>query len=148
MIQHQAHKEEFLRHINSVDPSIQFTVEESKGDGSILFLDTIITPKTGGTFTTGVYRKPTHTDLYLPQDSNHNLSAKYSVINTLTHRAYTTCSTPQLLKSELQHLKKVLRLCKYPTWAIMKISLCHQRIMRKWPIKTVSFKPTVVGGLM
>ena len=30
VLQHQAHKEEFLQHINTVDPSIQFTVEEAK----------------------------------------------------------------------------------------------------------------------
>ena len=32
------HKEEFLHHINSVDPSIQFTTEEQKEDGSMPFL--------------------------------------------------------------------------------------------------------------
>ena len=30
VIQHQLHKENFFRHINSVDPSIQFIMEESK----------------------------------------------------------------------------------------------------------------------
>ena len=83
VLQDQAHKEEFLKHINTVDPSIQFTVEEAKEDGSIPFLDTIIRPEADRTFTIGVYRKPTHTDLYLPWDSNHNIAAKYSVINTL-----------------------------------------------------------------
>ena len=33
-----------------------------------------------------VYRKPTHVDQYLQWDSHPHLSAKYSVINTLTHR--------------------------------------------------------------
>ena len=103
VIQHQSHKEEFLRHINSVSPSIQFTVEESKNDGSMPFLDTIITPITDGTFNIGVYRKPTNTDMYLPRDSNHNLSAKYSVMSTLTDREHTICSTLQLPKSELHH---------------------------------------------
>ena len=37
VLQQQAHKEEFLQHINTVDPSIQFTVEEAKEDGSIPF---------------------------------------------------------------------------------------------------------------
>ena len=116
-------------HINSVDPSIQFTVEEPKEDGSIPFLATIITPKPDGTFTIGVYRKPTHIDLYLPWDSYHNLSAKYSVINTLSHRAQTICSTPQLLKNELQHLEKLLMLCKYSKWAISKVF--HQQQDKK-----------------
>ena len=123
---HQSHKEEFFRRINTVDPSIQFTVEESKDYGSIPFLDTIITPETDGTLTTGVYRKPTHTDLYLLWDSNHNLAAKYSVIKTLTHRAHTIYSTLNLLENDLQHLEEVLGQCKYPKWAIKKISQQHQ----------------------
>ena len=117
----QSHNDEFFRHIDLVDSSIQFTVEETKVDGSISFLDTIITPKADGTLTTGVYRKPTHTDLYLPWDSHHNLTAKYSVINTLSERIKTICSSPQLLKNELQHLEEVIILCKYPKWAINKI---------------------------
>ena len=42
VLQQQAHQEEFLQHINTLDPSIQFTVEEAKEDGSIPLLDTII----------------------------------------------------------------------------------------------------------
>ena len=37
VIQDQSHKEEFLKHINSVDNAIQFTTEEAKEDGSIPF---------------------------------------------------------------------------------------------------------------
>ena len=121
VIQDQSHKEEFLQHINSVDNAIQFTTEEAKEDGSIPFLDTLITPEKNGTFSVGVYRKPTHTDLYLPWDSNHHLSAKYSVIKTLTHRAHTICSTPKHLETELKHLEEALGHCKYPNWAIKKI---------------------------
>ena len=114
VIQHQLHKDEFFRHINSVDPSIQLTVEESRADDAIPFSDSIITPQADGTFTTGIYRKSTHTDLYLPWDSHHGLISKYSVINTLIHRAKAICSTPQLLKNELKHVEEVLMLCKYP----------------------------------
>ena len=121
MLQDQAHKEEFLQNINTVDPSINFTVGDAKEDGSIPFLDTIIRPEADGTFAIGVYRKPTHTDLYLPWDSNHSIAAKYSVINTLSHRALTICSTPELADKELQHLENVLGQCKYPKWAIRKI---------------------------
>ena len=96
-------------------------MEEPGPDGSIPFLDLLITPKADGTLTTKVYRKPTHTDQYLQWDSNHNLAAKYSVINTLTHRARTLCSTPESIKQELEHLEKVLIGCKYPRWAMKKI---------------------------
>ena len=118
--QDQSHKEEFLHHINSVDNVIQFTVEEAKEDGSIPFLDTLIIPEQNGTFSIGVYRKPTHTDLYLPWNSNHHLSAKYSVIKTLTHRAHTICSTPKHLEAELKHLEEALGHCKYPNGPLEK----------------------------
>ena len=60
------------------------------------FLDILVTPQSDGTFTTKVYRKTTHTDLYLQWDSNHSLASKYSVIITLTHRAKTICSIAEL----------------------------------------------------
>ena len=115
------HKEEFLHHINFVDPSIQFTTEEQKEDDSMPFLDILVTPQEDGTLTSKVYRKPTHTDQYLQWDSHHNLACKYSVINTLTHRAKAVCSNPQMLTEELNHLEGALTKCKYPRWAFQKV---------------------------
>ena len=112
-----ASKEEFFHHINSIDPRIQFTSEESKPDGSIPFLDCLVIPQADVSIITTVYRKPMHTDMYLHWDSYHHLSAKYSVINTLRHRAKTVCTTKQLLSKEEDHLYNALRRCKYPLWA-------------------------------
>ena len=117
----QDKKEEFLQHINSVDPAIQFTTQKQKQDGSMPFLDILVTPQEDGTLTTRVYRKPTHTDQYLQWDSHQNLACKYSVINTLTHRAKAVCSSSPLLKEELKHLEEALTQCKYPKWAFQKI---------------------------
>ena len=57
----------FLQHLNSLDQNIQFTKEEARSDGSMPFLDVLITPREDGSLDTTVYRKPTHTDLYLHQ---------------------------------------------------------------------------------
>ena len=65
-----------------------------------------------------MYYKPTRTDQYLQWDSHHSLSAKYSVIGTLTHRAKTVCTGLELLQRKLQHLRKVLIWYKYPHWVI------------------------------
>ena len=121
VVQLKSHKEEFFQHINEVDTSIKFTMKEAGPDGSIPFLDVLVTPKVDGTFTTKVYRKPTHTDQYLQWDSNQYLASKCSVINTLTHRARILCSTPELINNELEHLEEVLRGCKYPRWGKKKI---------------------------
>ena len=68
-----------------------------------------------------MYCKPTHTDQYLQWDSHHSLSAKYSVIGTLTHRAKVVCTDPELLQSEINHLRRALEKCNYPTWAINRV---------------------------
>ena len=80
-------------------------VGETISDSSMPFLDTIVSPQVDGTFTTSVYRKPTHSDLYLQLDSHHNSASKYSVINTFMHRVRAVFYTPQLLKEELHHLE-------------------------------------------
>ena len=116
-----ANKQSFLQHINSVDPAIRFTVEDNKEDGSIPFLDTIVKPEVDGSLSMTVYRKPTHTDQYLQWDSHHHLSAKFSVIQTLSHGASTVCSKPESLQKEEDHLRKALTKCNYPKWALDKV---------------------------
>ena len=121
VIQKEIHKQDFLQHINSVDPAIKFIVEDNKEDGAIPFLDTTVKPEADGKLSITVYRKPTHTDQYLQWDSHHHLSAKFSVIHTLSHRAQTVCSSPELLQREKTHLRKALPTCKYPKWALGKV---------------------------
>ena len=100
IIINKAQEDSFFEHINAIDDKIQFTKEASRSDGSMSFLDTIVTINDGGSLSTKVYRKPTHTDLYLQRDSHHAIAAKYSVINTLHHRARAVGSNKQLLKEE------------------------------------------------
>ena len=119
----KSHKNALLEHINSIDNNIKFTCEESRDDGSIPFLDILIIPEEDGRLNTTVYRKPTHTDLYLQWDSHHNIPSKYSVIGTLFHRAKSICSSPQHLQKEEQHLTSALKRCKYPTWALNRVKL-------------------------
>ena len=110
--------ESFLNHLNSIDHHIQFTKEESRPDGSMPFLDILITPKEDGSLSTTVYRKPTHTDLYLQWDSNHTITSKYSVVGTLHHRAQVICSSSELLQQEEKHPHQALIRCNYPELAL------------------------------
>ena len=112
-----------------MDPNILFTTEDAKPDGSLPFLDTIVLPQPDNSLLTAVYRKPTHKDLYLQWDSHHHLSAKYSVISTLKHRARTVCSNKQLLK-EGDHLNKAMNNCKYPTRALNRASIRSKKKSR------------------
>ena len=116
-----SHKEEFFHHLNSLDSHIKFTVENTRDDGSIPFLDTLITPNNDGSLQTKVFRKPTHTNQYLKWDSHHAISNKYSVISSLLHRAKDLCSNQELLQEEQQQIQEALTLCKYPMWAINRM---------------------------
>ena len=117
------HTNEFLEYINSIDEHIQLTCEDQREDGSMPFLDILITYEEDGSLSTTVYRKPTHTDLYLQWDSHHTLTSKYSMIGILHHRAKTICSSPQLLQKEEDHLHSTFSRCKYPTWALNRIRM-------------------------
>ena len=111
------HSQDLLHHINNQDPHIQFTVEPTQ-QGSLPFLDTLVTIQPDNIFSTSVYRKPTHTDQYLHWDSNHHITAKQSVFNTLAHRAKTVSSTQDHLYKELLHIKTALHHCQFPVWAL------------------------------
>ena len=131
VIHKEANKQGFPQHINSLDPAIRFPVEDNKEDGSFPFLDTIVKPEADASLSITVYRKSTHTDQYLQWDSHHHLSAKFSVIQTLFHRASTVCSKPELLQQEKDHLRKVLTKCKYPKWALDKVEKRLNRFSRQ-----------------
>ena len=82
---------------------------------SLPFLDTLVTIQPDNTFSTTVYRKPTHTDQYLHWNSNHHIIAKQSVFNTLAHRAKTVSSSQVSFNKEMDHIKTALQHCQFPT---------------------------------
>jgi hypothetical protein len=60
---------EFLEHLTVLHNNIQFTMEK---EGHLPFLDIDIYRKTDGSLGHAVYRKPTHTILYLHQNSHNH----------------------------------------------------------------------------
>ena len=60
---------------------------ELEENGSIPFLDILISKRNDGTLSHQVHRKKTHTDRYLHAKSHHHLAQKIGVINTLVTQA-------------------------------------------------------------
>jgi hypothetical protein len=60
---------------------------ETEAEGHIPVLDIDIYRKKEGSLGHKVYRKPTHTNLYLHQKSHHHPANKHLVLSSLTHRA-------------------------------------------------------------
>ena len=96
-------------------------MEEPDQDGSLPFLDTKVKPRPYKTLSTTVYRKPTHTDQCLYWNSNHFITAKHSVYNTLAHRAKVVSSNQQSLNKELEHTRMAQHSCHFPTCALNKL---------------------------
>ena len=91
---------------------------EPTQQGSLPFLDTLVSIQQDNTFSTSVYRKPTHTDQYLHWDSNQHITPKQSVFNSLAHRAKVVSSTKDQLDKEFLHIKSALHQCQFPDWAL------------------------------
>lgn len=90
------HADNDLTYLNSQNTDLQYTIEHPKSDGSLPFLDILIHADKS----TSIYRKPTHTNLYVKYNSTTPNSTKDSVIRSLAQRAFNICS-PQHLQAEL-----------------------------------------------
>ena len=94
----------------------------------------LIKPEADGKLSTTVYRKPTHIDQYVQWDGHHHLSAKFSVIHTLSHRAQTVCSNPELPHKEKTHLRNALTNANTPNglWARLREGLTNLQERLQW----------------
>ena len=102
-----------LQHLNSIEPSIQFTVERET-NGHLAFLDLNVYRTIEGKLETAVYRKPTHTDKYLSYNSHHPVSHKKSVAKTLLQRAEHLPSNSDSQANEREYVLNILRENNYP----------------------------------
>ena len=109
------------------NPTYSLQLKNQVKVGSIPFLNTKVKPGPNNTIHTTVYRKPTHTDQYLHWGSNHFITAKNSVCNTLAHGAKVVSSTPEGLNKEMEHLNKALRDCHFPHWVLNRLQLQFQQ---------------------
>ena len=85
-------------------------LEDTRADGSMPFLGTLVIPHPDCSLATAVYRRPTHTYQYLQWDSRHTISDKDSVVRALHDRVRAVCSSPQLL-CKGEYLQEVLSRC-------------------------------------
>ena len=140
--------DEFLQHLNSIDPNIQLTTE-TESEGKLAFLDTCTVRQEDGSLRVKVYRKPTHTDQYLNWESNHPLEHKMSVVRTLFHRANTVPSHPEDIKAELDHVKAALKECGYPNWVLKDADNTRpsKEIQQDQPVRRTTVVIPYVNGL-
>ena len=102
-----------LNHLNSIRPTIKFTMELEE-EGSLPFLDTRITRLANGNLDITVYRKKTHTDRYLHFESHHPIHVKKGTVRCLYDRARNLTQRDESLKEEESHLMKTFIGNGYP----------------------------------
>ena len=101
----QQYAEEFRKHLNSISPSITFTLEREQNQ-SLAFLNVKITRNKDNTISTTIYKKPTHTDRYFQFDSHHPKHHKFAVAKTLHNRVdihVTNNDDKTKLHKQIQH---------------------------------------------
>ena len=106
----------FFTFINNIHPDIKWTKEEER-DNTIAMLDVSITRDSNGALSFDVYRKPTHTNQYIPFNSHAPLSHKFATIRSLTRRAALIPSTDENKRAENKRVMKALAINGYPKWA-------------------------------
>ena len=116
----------FILVLNSINGSIQFTVEEEK-EGKLAFLDISINRNEDGTFEYGIYRKPIHTDRYIPSDSHHCGQHQQAAFHTMVHRLLTIPMSKQKFEEEKNYIKDVAYKNGYNENFINKIFKKHER---------------------
>ena len=92
----------FVLFLNTLRSTIRFSLERET-NGELPFLDVLIQSGSDGLSFT-VYRKPTHTDLYIRRTSAHPPNVFKGVVRAMNMRAHRVCSRERL-PAEKRHLR-------------------------------------------
>lgn len=122
-----------LSHLNNIFPNkIFFTMEKEK-EGELPFLDVHVI-RMDKQLKTKVYRKPTHSGIYLNFTSNHPIGIKKGIIIGMVDRAFNICSE-EFLAEEIRHIRLTLLRNNYPNWLINEYI---DRRIDKWKNQTIT----------
>ena len=130
-----------LEQLNTWHPNIKFTIEHEL-EGSLPFLDVLMTRTTDGTLMRRVFHKKTWTGQYLHFNSYCPLRRKIVLVKTLYTRTERICS-PEVLDSELDKVRKVLNENGYPDYFIERHKPTHT--VRRTELITVNKKKVFIN---
>lgn len=104
---------DFVNKLNSIYPSIKFTYEV-ENDKKISFLDVLIL-RNNEKLEFDIYRKPTHTNRFITQDSHHPPEQKRSAFNSMIYRLLNTPLSQENYNKEINYIKNVAKYNGYET---------------------------------
>lgn len=95
----------FVQNLNSFFPTIKFTFEV-QSENKLPFLDILlINDPTSNFLSFDIYRKPTHTNRYILNESYHPPSQKRAAFHSMIHRLINTPLSEENYKKELNYIK-------------------------------------------
>ena len=109
--------------------NLHFTIT-TESNKSISFLDVLVA-RDEHQLITSLYRKPSHTGLYLLWDSSQNRKYKVGLIRTLVLRIYRICSKKEMVEKKLNELKNTLQMNGYPSHIVNRGISERELIYRK-----------------
>jgi hypothetical protein len=115
---------------------------DTKSEGHLPFLGLDIYRRPNCSLGHKVYRKPTHTNLYLNAKSHHHPSNKQVVLSTLIHRARALCDEDSLL-AELVFLRDIFKQNGYDDRQIHRALNRRPQLPQPEEPNSVTFLPFV-----
>jgi hypothetical protein len=134
-----ARLQQFFDHINSVKPTIKFTME-AQTNNTLPFLDVMVM-KRGLELITEVHRKPAHISRYVHFNSSHPHHEKRGVVHSLVNRANVICQHQKDFNNVIKTIRHDLMLFEFPKEfvdSVMKPSV------RNRPTSDTVYQGTVV----
>lgn len=127
--------EETLRELNARHPKIRFTMEV-EDEGKLPFLDLII-KRNGSSLGFEIYRKPTHTQRFIPKSSNHPIQHKMAAFSSMIHRLLNVPLSSQDFEKEKKYILDTAQINGYQSAVISKRIEKLQKEKRKHQLTTL-----------
>ncbi len=106
---------------SNINEAIQFTVKGENEKAELPSIDCLIKRNSDGTLGTTVYRKPTNTGRYLNFHSCYSSATEQVFIKGFFLRVERLCSTPDLLKTEMERIYSQRMNNSYPKKLIARV---------------------------
>ena len=113
--------QEFFEYMNSIHPSIRFTIEDSRRTGSIPFLDTRLSVDKDSKYSTELFIKPSHSGIIIHHSSAQPMTTKKAVIRNEFKRANKLSSNEETKTRSCDKIQNAFEKNGYPKQMIRRI---------------------------
>ena len=115
---------DFVTHLNSLHPTLRFTLEHSGGGSGVPFLDTLVTVASDDNATkieTELFIKPTNSGIILHYKSAHPTATKHNIARNQFRRAIKNSSNSDKEKVSIDKIWRLLVSNGYPKKILQRL---------------------------